>query len=95
MRLDLLLNRLCLFKTRSQAGKACDGGRVWINEQKAKSSRTVEAGDRIRYRDELSRFEEDVEVLEIPKGSVSKARAKEMYRVLERREIERPWSASG
>lgn len=91
MRLDQLLNRLCLFKTRSQAGKACDAGRVRVNDEKGKSSRTIQVGDRICYRDALSRFEEDLEILEVPSGSVSKARAKELYRVIERRELSNPW----
>ena len=94
MRVDLLLNRLCLFKTRSQAGKACEKGRVWLNGDPAKSSRTIVVGDRLRYRDALSRFEEDIEVLEVPEGSVSKTRAKEMYRVIERRPIDDPWNVS-
>ncbi|MCA9730188.1 MAG: RNA-binding protein [Candidatus Eisenbacteria bacterium] len=91
MRLDLVLNHLCVFKTRSQAGKACDGGRVWVNGEAARASRPVHVGDVIRFRDSLARFEEEIEVLEVPSGPVPKSRAREMFRVLERRRIENPW----
>ncbi|MEZ4652288.1 MAG: S4 domain-containing protein [Candidatus Eisenbacteria bacterium] len=50
MRLDLVLNHLCVFATRSQAGKACDGGRVWVNGEAARASRPVHVGDVIRFR---------------------------------------------
>jgi ribosomal 50S subunit-recycling heat shock protein len=39
MRIDLCLSRLCLMKTRSQAGKACDEGRVFLNGQPARAAR--------------------------------------------------------
>ncbi len=31
VRIDLVLHSLCLFKTRSQASRACADGRVWLN----------------------------------------------------------------
>jgi hypothetical protein len=53
---------------------------------------TVRPGDVIRFRDPLARYEEEIEVLEVPVGQIPKARAREMYRVIERRRIENPWS---
>lgn len=91
MRLDLVLHRLCLFKTRTQAGSACNEARVRVNGEIAKPARTVRAGDRIAYRDSGQRFEREIEVLELPDRQVSKTRARELYRVLGERELEQPW----
>jgi ribosomal 50S subunit-recycling heat shock protein len=94
MRCDLLLSRLCLLKTRSQAGKACDEGRVRINGHPAKASSEVRPGDRVVWADALGRFEEEVEVIALPEGSVSRAAARELYRRVERRVFDRPGGAS-
>ena len=91
MRLDLVLHRLCLFKTRSQAGKACDASRVRVNGEIARSSRTVRVGDLLTYRDSGDEFEREVELLAIPERQVSKVQAKDLYRVCSERRIERPW----
>ena len=95
MRIDLGLSRLCLFKTRSQATKACQDGRVWVNGQKARASRDLRVGDRVRFRDPWSRREEEVEILELPEGSVSKSRAREMVKVIETRVLDDPWERAG
>lgn len=63
-----------------------------MNGQIARASLTVRPGDVIRYRDPLARYEEEIEVLEVPAGQIPKARAREMYRVIARRRIENPWS---
>ena len=91
MRIDSLLHALCLFKTRSQASRACAEGRVWLNGTPVRSSRVVRAGDRIRWRDHLGRIEQEIEVLEIPTGRLSRAAAREMVRVIARRELDDPW----
>lgn len=65
---------------------------MWVNGESVRASRTVRPGDVIRFRDALSRFEEEIEVLEIPAGPVPKARAREMFKVIARRRIENPWS---
>ncbi|HPV14900.1 MAG TPA: S4 domain-containing protein, partial [Candidatus Cloacimonadota bacterium] len=41
MRIDLLLNKLCLTKTRSIAKTACDKGLVKLNGKPAKASAIV------------------------------------------------------
>ncbi len=51
MRLDVWLDVACLFKTRSEAQKACKGGKVDINGQAARPHRELKLGDVI----ELSR----------------------------------------
>jgi len=37
-----------VFKTRSQAGAACDGGKVDVNDEAAKPARRVRAGDLVK-----------------------------------------------
>lgn len=95
MRIDALLHTLCLFKTRSQANRACAEGRVWLNDALARPARTVRPGDRIRWRDPIGRFEQEVEILEVPEGRVSRAEAREMVRMLERRVLDDPWEPGG
>lgn len=45
LRIDKYLWAIRLFKTRSQAGDACDKGRVKLNGDSVKASRTVVIGD--------------------------------------------------
>jgi ribosome-associated heat shock protein Hsp15 len=44
-RLDVWLDVACLFKTRSEAQRACRGGKVDVNGQAAKPHRDVKPGD--------------------------------------------------
>jgi ribosome-associated heat shock protein Hsp15 len=48
VRLDVWLDVACLFKTRSEAKRACEGGKVEVNGDRAKPHRTIRDGDRIR-----------------------------------------------
>ena len=48
VRLDVWLDVACLFKTRSEAKRACEGGKVDVNGQHAKANRALREGDRIR-----------------------------------------------
>jgi ribosome-associated heat shock protein Hsp15 len=48
VRLDVWLDVACLFRTRSEAQKACRSGRVDVNGQTAKPHRPLRAGDEIR-----------------------------------------------
>ena len=47
MRLDIWLDVACLFKTRSEAKKACEGGKVDVNGEGAKPHRDIRIGDEI------------------------------------------------
>jgi len=47
MRLDVWLDVACLFKTRSEAKRACEGGKVDVNGQAARPHRDVKPGDEI------------------------------------------------
>ncbi|HUG52102.1 MAG TPA: RNA-binding S4 domain-containing protein [Vicinamibacteria bacterium] len=46
-RLDLWLDIACLFKTRSEAQRACRGGKVDVNGQAAPPNRVVRPGDQV------------------------------------------------
>jgi ribosome-associated heat shock protein Hsp15 len=48
MRLDVWLDVACLFKTRSEAKRACEGGKVDVNGDHAKPNRAIREGDRLR-----------------------------------------------
>ena len=46
-RLDVWLDVACVFKTRSEAQRACKGGKVILNGHRAKPHREVKVGDRL------------------------------------------------
>lgn len=46
-RLDAWLDVACLFKTRSAAAKACDGGKVDVNGVRGKPHKLVRPGDSV------------------------------------------------
>jgi ribosome-associated heat shock protein Hsp15 len=47
LRLDVWLDVACLFKTRSDAQKACKAGKIDVNQQTAKSNRLLKVGDEL------------------------------------------------
>ena len=47
VRLDVWLDVACLFRTRSEAQKACKAGKVEVNGQAAKPHRDVKSGDEV------------------------------------------------
>jgi ribosomal 50S subunit-recycling heat shock protein len=63
-----------------------------LNGSEARASREVHPGDRIRFRDALGRLEQEVEILEVPQGRLSRAQAHEMVRTIEKRIIDDPWA---
>jgi ribosome-associated heat shock protein Hsp15 len=79
-RIDVVLHRLCLTKSRNEAKTACDAGAVSLDGRKARPSDDVRAGQRLEVRYPGRTLE--VELLEMPGKSTSKKAAKEMYRVL-------------
>jgi ribosome-associated heat shock protein Hsp15 len=48
VRLDVWLDIACLFKTRSEAKRACETGKVEVNGERAKPHRAVREDDEIR-----------------------------------------------
>lgn len=47
VRLDVWLDVACLFRTRSEAQKACTSGKIAVNGQTAKPHRLLRVGDEI------------------------------------------------
>jgi ribosome-associated heat shock protein Hsp15 len=86
MRIDQLLNKLCLVKTRSVAKKACDKNLVKLNGKAAKASANVIAGDEIEY--SLYGYKNVLKILEIPTGNVSKNNAAKYYQFMEREKLD-------
>ena len=80
MRLDQFLSHSRLIKRRSQAKLACDNQTVFVDENVAKASKEIKLGQKIRI--EFNSRTLEVEVLEIPRGSVRKNLAANLYRVL-------------
>lgn len=56
LRLDKYLWSIRLFKTRSQAGDACDNGKVKFNRENVKASRSVQPGDEYEVKTEAKRW---------------------------------------
>ena len=78
VRLDVWLDVTCLFKTRSEAQKACTGGKVDVNGQTAKPHRILRVGDEIRIT-RLHGRRQVVVVLELAEHHVPKAQARAFY----------------
>jgi ribosome-associated heat shock protein Hsp15 len=78
VRLDIWLDVACLFKTRSEAKRACEAGKVNVNGQTAKPNRLVREGDRLRIGRPFSRHQ-DVIVRIVIDDHVKKAEAKALY----------------
>jgi ribosome-associated heat shock protein Hsp15 len=78
VRLDVWLDVACLFKTRSEAKRACEGGKVDVNGQSAKPNRLIREGDRLRIGRPFGRHQ-DVIVRIILSDHVRKSEAKALY----------------
>lgn len=84
MRLDRFLKLSRIIKQRSAAKWACDAGRVEILGRKANAGSAVRVGDEISVdlRDRFLR----IRVRELPRGNVSKERARSLYDLIEERD---------
>lgn len=78
MRLDLWLDVACLFKTRSEAQKACKGGKVDVNGQATKPHREIKVGDEIEISRPFGRRQKVV-VLARAEKHIPKAEARLLY----------------
>jgi ribosome-associated heat shock protein Hsp15 len=78
LRLDIWLDIACLFRTRSEAQKACKLGRVDVNGQPAKPHREIRAGDEIVISRPLGR-KQTVVVEGLADRHVAKAEARALY----------------
>ena len=78
MRLDVWLDVACLFKTRSEAQKACKGGKVDVNGQGIKPHRDVKEGDTIEISRPFGRTQKVI-VRVLAEKHMPKAEARLMY----------------
>ena len=78
MRLDVWLDVACLFKTRSEAKRACEGGKIDINGQGAKPHREIKEGDRLEITRPFGRTQ-TVIVRVLAEQHMPKAQARLMY----------------
>ena len=78
VRLDVWLDVTCLFKTRSEAQKACSGGKVEVNGHAGKAHRPIHLGDEVRIT-RLHGRRQVVVVRGLTERHVPKADARELY----------------
>jgi ribosome-associated heat shock protein Hsp15 len=78
LRLDVWLDIACLFKTRSDAQKACTAGKVDVNGHTSKPNRRLRAGDEIVIGRPFGR-KQRVKALGSAERHVSKADARLLY----------------
>ena len=78
MRLDVWLDIACLCKTRSDAKRACEGGKVDVNGHAAKPNREIREGDEVRITHRFGR-RQTVIVRGLAEQHVAKAEARHLY----------------
>jgi ribosome-associated heat shock protein Hsp15 len=78
VRLDIWLDVACLFKTRSEAQKACRGGKVEVQGQKAKPNRLVRRDDELEISRPYGR-KQRVRIRGIAEKHVARAEARALY----------------
>ncbi|MDI3504740.1 MAG: hypothetical protein PWP64_1676 [Candidatus Cloacimonadota bacterium] len=85
MRLDLLLHKLCLTKTRSIAKNACDKGLVSVNGKTAKAAEKIKPGDVILLK--LYGYAHELRITAIPTGNVAKKDAGNYFAMISRKPL--------
>ncbi|MGH9312533.1 MAG: RNA-binding S4 domain-containing protein [Vicinamibacterales bacterium] len=78
VRLDVWLDVACLFRTRSEAKRACEGGKVEVNGGRAKPHREVRPGDEILITRPLGRRQR-VRVAGLADKHIAKAEARALF----------------
>ncbi|HTL03774.1 MAG TPA: RNA-binding S4 domain-containing protein [Vicinamibacterales bacterium] len=78
VRLDIWLDVACLYKTRSEAQRACVGGKVEVNGERVKPHRQLRVGDRIELNRPYGR-KQTIVVAAVAERHVPKADAKALY----------------
>jgi len=82
VRIDQLLHRLCLARSRSLAARACRERRILVNGAAVRASRDVREGDRIAFLDPVRGGRRELELLVSPERQVSRREAAGCYRWL-------------
>ena len=70
MRIDVLLNKLCIVKTRSIAKNACDKNAILVNDKQAKASTEIKINDLIECN--MYGYKTIFKIIKIPDGNVAK-----------------------
>jgi len=78
VRLDVWLDVACVFKTRSEAQKACKLGKVSVNGQLAKAHRELKPGDQLIISRPMGR-KQLLTVLGVADRSIPRAEARLLY----------------
>ena len=78
VRLDVWLDVACLFRTRSEARKACQGAKLEVNGQVAKANRRLRIGDELQIKRPFGR-QQRVKVRAMADRHISKAEARLLY----------------
>jgi ribosome-associated heat shock protein Hsp15 len=78
VRIDVWLDVACLFKTRSEAQRACNGGKVEVNDQRAKPHRELRIGDSLTITRPQG-IKQKVVVRGLAENHIPKAQARELY----------------
>ncbi len=78
VRLDVWLDVACLFRTRSEAQRACKGGKVDVNGQATKPHREIRVGDEVVITRPLGRRQRVV-VRALADRHLPKAQARMLY----------------
>lgn len=78
VRLDIWLDIACLYRTRSEAQKACQSGKVEVNGQSCKPHRQLRVGDELRLNRPFGR-KQTVTVVGLADRHLPKADARLLY----------------
>ena len=78
VRLDVWLDVACLYRTRSEAQRACQTGKIAVNGQPAKPKRRVRIGDELQIKRPMGR-QQRVVVRALAERHVPKADARQLY----------------
>ena len=78
VRIDVWLDVACLFKTRSEAQRAVNGGKVEVNGQNAKPHRLIHSGDQLRITRQAGR-RQLVLVMSLAEQHLPKSEARLLY----------------
>jgi ribosome-associated heat shock protein Hsp15 len=78
VRLDVWLDVACVFRTRSEAQKACRNGKIVVNRQPAKPNRRLRVGDELEIGRPLGRTQK-LKVLGLADRHIAKADARLLY----------------
>ena len=78
VRLDVWLDVACLYRTRSEAQRACHGGKVEVNGQSTKPHRLVKVGDQLRLSRPYGR-KQTLTVVALADRHIPRAEARLLY----------------